>query len=124
MNWEFIPDRPIYTQILEQLEIEIVAGRYRPGERLPSVRELAEEASVNPNTMQRAMADLEQRGMATGYRTSGRFVTEDTEVIRQARDRLLREKLEDFSRSMEQLGVSPNEIKELLYQWVKENEKS
>lgn len=117
MNWEFSPDRPIYAQVLEQLAAAIVSGRYRPGERLPSVRELAEAAAVNPNTVQRAMAELEQSGLAVGYRTTGRFVTGDEAVIRKMREQMASEKLKAFDRSMERLGVGYEEAKEMLSKW-------
>ncbi len=117
MNWEFSPDRPIYAQVLEQLAAAIVSGRYRPGERLPSVRELAEAAAVNPNTVQRAMAELEQCGLAVGYRTTGRFVTGDETVIRSMREQMASEKLKAFDRSMERLGVGYEEAKEMLSKW-------
>ena len=76
MAWSFENGRPIYTQLLEQIEQRIISGEYSAGEKLPSVRELAAEAAVNPNTMQRAMAKLEQRGLVVTNRTAGRTVTE------------------------------------------------
>ena len=77
MTWHFDNDRPIYTQLLEQILFLIVSGQYPPGSKLPSVRDLASEASVNPNTMQRALTELERSGLIYSQRTSGRFVTED-----------------------------------------------
>ena len=81
MRWEFSNDAPIYTQLIQQIKVGIVAGVFPPGERLPSVRELATEAGVNPNTMQRALAELERDGLVYSQRTAGRFVTEDKEMI-------------------------------------------
>ena len=63
MTWHFENDRPIYTQLLEQIRLRIISGIYAAGSRLPSVRELAGEASVNPNTMQKALSELEQSGI-------------------------------------------------------------
>ena len=77
MAWNLDSDRPIYAQLLERIELQIVSGTYGPGDKLPSVRELAAEASVNPNTMQKAFAELERSGLIVTKRTSGRFVTED-----------------------------------------------
>ena len=81
MKWQFKNDAPIYTQLIEQIKVGIVTNVFPPGERLPSVRDLAAEAGVNPNTMQRAMAELERQGLVYSQRTSGRMVTEDKEEM-------------------------------------------
>ena len=81
MPWKFESDRPIYAQILEQIKERIIVGEYPPGSRLPSVRELATEAAVNPNTMQRAMAELEREGYVVTNRTTGRTVTDNVGVM-------------------------------------------
>ena len=88
MEWQFRNDSPIYTQLTQRLTQTIVAGEFRPGERLPSVRELAVEAGVNPNTVQRALADLERDGLVFSQRTAGRFVTGDVSMIENAKLRL------------------------------------
>ena len=85
MTWIITADRPIYLQLVEQLELAIVAGEYRAGGKLPSVRELAAEAAVNPNTMQRAMQELEARGLINTQRTAGRTITEDETMIQALR---------------------------------------
>ena len=77
MKWSFANDLPIYTQLIDQIKVGIVTGAFPPGERLPSVRDLATEAGVNPNTMQRALSQLESEGLVYSQRTAGRFVTED-----------------------------------------------
>jgi DNA-binding transcriptional regulator YhcF (GntR family) len=77
MNWQFDNDMPIYSQLVGQIKQRIVAGVFPPGERLPSVRDLATDAGVNPNTMQRALQELERNGLVFSQRTAGRFVTED-----------------------------------------------
>ena len=82
MDWKLEDDRPIWTQLTEQLKRRIIAGVYPPGSKLPPVRELAAEAGVNPNTMQRALAQLEQDGLARADRTAGRLVTQDAEIGR------------------------------------------
>ena len=90
MEWKIAADAPIYQQLSRQIRLGIVSGEYAPGERLPPVRELALAAGVNPNTMQRAMTELEREGLVFPQRTAGRFVTEDAELIAQARQTLAR----------------------------------
>lgn len=88
MNWQFSNDVPIYAQLIGQIRAGIVSGAFSPGERLPSVRDLAMEAGVNPNTMQRALTELERDGLVYSQRTSGRYVTEDQTAIMEARHAL------------------------------------
>ena len=106
MTWDFSGDRAIYVQIAEQVKLRIIAGIYPVGTRLPSVRELAAEASVNPNTMQRALSDLEREGLLYSERTSGRFVTEDSAMIAKAKAALAQEGIDDFFARMERLGYT------------------
>ena len=114
MEWNFTDDRPIWQQLKDQIARQILIGVYPPGSKLPPVRELAAQAGVNPNTMQRALAQLEQEGLAESNRTAGRLVTQDEEVIRRARraeaERLIRRYLE----AMNELGYRPAEAAELL----------
>ena len=91
MKWNITADRPVYLQLIEQLELAIVAGEYRAGARLPGVREMAAGAAVNPNTMQRALQELEARGLLNTQRTAGRTVTEDKTMIAQLREQLAAE---------------------------------
>ncbi|MGM9663025.1 MAG: GntR family transcriptional regulator [Oscillospiraceae bacterium] len=109
MNGNFRSDQPIYAQLVEQLTRGIVSGSYAPGERLPSVRELALQAGVNPNTMQRAFSELERIGLVGSIRTAGRFVTEDEGLIRQAREQLANDQVSDFLKNMRLLGFSKKE---------------
>ena len=120
MPWEFRSDLPIYAQIITQIQQRIVTGQLQPGDRLPSVRDLAAEAGVNPNTMQRAMTELERQGLVHSQRTAGRFVTEDGATIRKLREDLARTQVRDFLATMEQLGFAPQEIADLIQ---KEGEK-
>ena len=83
MPWNLDSSRPIYLQIIERVQMDIITGRYQPGDKLPSVRDLAQEAAVNPNTMQKALSELERSGLIYSQRTSGRFITEDKELIHQ-----------------------------------------
>lgn len=105
MNWVFDAGRPIYSQLIEQISRRIINGVYAPGSRLPSVRELAAEARVNPNTMQRALSELERDGMVYSERTAGRFVTADESLIEGGRKMLAEQIIEEFFRRMEQLGL-------------------
>ena len=110
MAWKFDSDRPIYTQLTRQIQMRIVSGYYPPGGKLPSVRELAAEAAVNPNTMQKAFAELERIGLIITLRTNGRIVTEDTGMINETRRKLAGEYLEQFIAQMQELGFSRDEI--------------
>lgn len=114
MAWNLDSDRPIYAQILERIEIQIVSGIYKPGEKIPSVRELAAEAGVNPNTMQRALAELERHGLVSTQRTSGRVVTEDMNMIKETRNMLAKEQIREFIQRMRELGFEKEEILTLL----------
>ena len=116
MKWLFSNDAPIYTQLIEQIKVGIVAGAFPPGERLPSVRDLATEAGVNPNTMQRALAELERDGLVFSQRPAGRFVTEDKTMIEQAKRSLAERHIKTFLAAMLRLGYQPEEIITLLRQ--------
>ena len=114
MAWTLDSDRPIYAQIVERLKLQIVSGNYPPGARLPSVRELAAQASVNPNTMQKAFTELERTGLIVTLRTSGRIVTQDGERIAVARRELAQEQVRFFWEQMTQLGYNREQILSLL----------
>ena len=114
MDWKLTDDRPIWLQLTEQMTRRIITGVYPPGSRLPAVRELAAEAGVNPNTMQRALAQLEQDGLAKADRTAGRMVTQDTAVLEKVRRAQARIAMDQYFNSMAELGYSPAEAAELL----------
>lgn len=114
MAWELKSDRPIYLQLVEQIARLIISGTYKPGDKLPSVRELAAEASVNPNTMQKAFAELERSGLVFTNRTSGRFITEDQTMMKEMKKNLAKEELLAFLEKMKQLGFTKEETLELL----------
>lgn len=114
MGWKITDDRPIWMQLAEQLAVQITAGTYKPGERLPSVREFAAQAGVNPNTMQRALADLESHGLIITNRTVGRCVTQDMEKIKKLRTRQAKEEAVRFLEQMGSLGYSREEIRTVL----------
>ncbi len=114
MTWNLTGDRPIWLQLMERLQLGIVTGEYQAGERLPSVRELAAEAAVNPNTMQKAFAELEGSGLVVTQSTSGRMVTEDSDLIRNTRKRMAIQKAEQFFSGMKELGFAKEEAMALL----------
>ena len=114
MEWNFRSDQPIYSQLTQRLTEAIVSGIYAPGEKLPSVRDLALEAGVNPNTVQRALADLERDGLVFSQRTAGRFVTEDVSMLENAKLRLADQCVESFLSEMAKLGCGRDEVIALL----------
>ena len=114
MAWNLNSDRPIYAQILERIQMQIVSGVYQPGTKIPSVRELAADAGVNPNTMQKALAELERSGLVMTQRTSGRVVTEDLNMIKEIRNQLAGEQVKDFLNRMKDLGFDREDIIDLL----------
>ena len=120
MPWNFATDRPIYTQLLEFIRLKIISGQYPPGGKLPSVRELASEASVNPNTMQKALAELERSGLIYAQRTSGRFITEDKGMIQKLKEEIAVEQVNAFLRAMKDLGLTAEETLGLIEKEVKE----
>ena len=117
MSEQFDSSRPIYAQMVERLKARILAGTYQPGGHLDSVRDLAAAAGVNPNTMQRALAQLEAEGLVRTERTSGRFVTEDTDLIEQLRASAARNIAADFLEKMRSIGYTPQQAAELLRSW-------
>ena len=120
MQWQFSNDSPIYAQLIRQIKVGIVSGVFPPGERLPSVRDLATGAGVNPNTMQRALTELERDGLVYSQRTAGRFVTEDQGMIQEAKRSLARQHLKAFLEAMLRLGFQEEEILSLLRQEFEE----
>ncbi len=122
MQWQFSNDAPIYTQLIQQVKVGIVTGAFPPGERLPSVRDLATEAGVNPNTMQRALAELERDGLVYSQRTAGRFVTEDNTMINTAKRSLAQRHVKTFLEAMLQLGFQKDEIIDLISKELGEEE--
>jgi len=124
MAWKLDSNGPIYAQLVKQLQTQIVSGKYHAGDKLPSVRELAAQAGVNPNTMQKAFSELERSGLIQTMRTAGRIVTVDASLISQARDTLARECLDRFFQGMRQLGYGREEILSFLDegQWTENEE--
>ena len=121
MSWEFQDHLPIYAQLMDTLKRRIVTGRYLPGEKLPSVRELAAEAWINPNTVQRAFSELEREGLIYTQRATGKYVTENEADIKSAKQTLAKTQVADFLRAMQSLGFSVGDVIVLL-QSFKESE--
>ena len=110
MPWNLDSSRPIYLQIIERVQMDIITGRYQPGDKLPSVRDLAQEAAVNPNTMQKALSELERSGLIYSQRTSGH----------QMKKELAAAEVSAFVAHMKQLGITPEEIRQLLAETIEE----
>lgn len=120
MSWKFDEKSPIYAQIAQHVKMQIISQEIKSGEQLPTVRELAEIAGVNPNTMQRAFSELEGEGMVYSQRTSGRFVTDDTELIAQKRKEVAELELRNFVDNMAKIGFDTQAIPSILETYLKE----
>lgn len=120
MQWKLSDDRPIYVQLMETITAAIASGTLTAGSRLPSVREMAAQAGVNPNTMQRALAELERKGLLYSQRTAGRFVTDQSDRITQKRKELAMQQIRIFLSSMKEMGYTSEQTLNLIQQAVKE----
>lgn len=114
MKWNFDNNKPIYSQIIDHIKLFIISGELKSGERLPSVRDLAGEAGVNPNTMQRALSELERTGLIYSNRTSGRFITEKEDIIKEIKTESAERSIREFLNNMEQIGYSKEEVIKIL----------
>ena len=114
MQWNLDNNSPLYLQIADKIKLGIVSGEHSPGSRIDSVRDLAQQTGVNPNTMQRALSKLEDEGLLLTNRTNGKYVTEDIQMIDQLKHELAKTYIENFLKSMEQTGFSKEEILSLL----------
>ncbi len=119
MPWNLNSDKPIFMQLIEIIQHSILSGTYPPGSKLPSVRDLASQAAVNPNTMQKALAELERSGLVYSQRTSGRFITEDISMIEELKNTLAKTTIEQFLESMQQLGFQKEETVALITEFLK-----
>ncbi len=120
MAWEMDNARPIYLQLMERIQLEIITGTYLPGDKLPAVRELAMTAAVNPNTMQKALTELEKLGLVYAKRTSGRFITEDAALLENMKKELATKHIDEFLTNMKQLGFEQIDAIHLLTTYQKE----
>ena len=119
MTWSFDDNLPIYLQIIRILKYELARGKYQPGEKLPAVRELAMTAGVNPNTMQKALSELERSGLVYSHRTSGRFITDDKALLKKIKTDLAHEYMCSFLEQMRHLGVDDKETLEMIQEALK-----
>lgn len=122
MAWDLKSDRPIYSQLIEAIELKICSGVYPLGSKLQSVRDLAQEAAVNPNTMQRALTKLEEDGLLITHRTSGRFITEDANMVKQLRNKIAKEEINQLFEKMKILGFEKKEILAVIASMLEEGE--
>ena len=116
MPWNLDNDRPIYLQLMERIQHDIISGVYQPGDKLPSVRDLALDAAVNPNTMQKALSELERSGLVYSHRTSGRFITDDSSLLKKIKTDLAQEYISGFLGQMRHLGLDDSETLEMIKQ--------
>ena len=114
MDYIFDNDRPIYIQLVEKLRIEIISNKLKPGERIPSVRELALTTKVNPNTMQKALVELENEGLIYTERTNGKFVTDNKQLIEKIKKELAEEKVNNYLNDMKNIGINYEEAVKYL----------
>ena len=120
MHWELDKNRPLCPQLCEQVCTHIALGHMTPGEKLPSVRELALSAGVNPNTMQKALAELERKGLVFSERTSGRFVTKEEKVLKALHEELARKYFEEFADKLRKIGMSGEDIAGAVKKWLED----
>lgn len=114
MEYIFNNETPIYLQLVEKLKMQIVSGELKQGQRIPSVRELALVARVNPNTMQRALAELESQGLVYTERTNGKFVTQNQKLIHQTKKELAKEKVQKYLDDMKNIGITYEQARNYL----------
>ncbi|MCR5651390.1 MAG: GntR family transcriptional regulator [Lachnospiraceae bacterium] len=114
MSWNLSSDRPVFMQIVEHIELDIVSGKLPPGAKFPSVRDLAAEAAVNPNTMQRALSELERKELLRTDRTVGRFVTYDKTVIERHKKEIASSSVSAFIIQMKKMGLDKDEVCRLI----------
>lgn len=122
MTWQFDTNFPIYIQIANIIKLQIVTQQLRSGDKLPTVRDLAETAGVNPNTVQRALSDLENEGFVYSVRTTGRFVTDNHTLIQETRKTLAKTELQNFVSNMVDLGYKQDELVLQLTDYLKGDE--
>ena len=124
MNWKFTGDRPVYQQIMAAIRGAILTGELSPGKKVPSVRDLAAEAQVNPNTMQRALTELEREGLLISGGTSGRTVTQDQDVLQAMRRQTLEELAREWAEKFRVFGLTPRQAAQLLLELEDKKEES
>lgn len=114
MAWSFSPHAPVYYQIAERIRKRILSGEFSPGDQIPSVRQYATEATVNPNTVQRALSELESTGLIESRGTLGRFVTEKTEIIEKCREDEARRLIGEFLNEAYRLHIPKADLIDMI----------
>ncbi len=114
MAWKFSSDKPVYLQISERIVKKVLSGEYKAGEQIPSVRQIALEAAVNPNTVQHAFAELENEGLIISKGTLGRFVTEDEQIVAICRRKMAEQLVCEFSKNMKELSISKEQAVNMI----------
>ena len=122
MNWKFTGERPVYQQIMATIRGAILTGELSPGKKIPSVRDLAAEAQVNPNTMQRALTELEREGLLVSGGTSGHSVTQEQGILSAMRDAALQELARECAEKFMVFGLTPSQAAQLLLALEEEEE--
>lgn len=120
MAWLLDDSRPIYIQLANKIQSDIISGVYQPGDKLPSVRDLAMEAAVNPNTMQKALIELERGGLIYTQRTSGRFISTDLQKMSSMKASLAKDQIRQFMQTMQQFGFKKSEILQFIKETYEE----
>lgn len=118
MEWKFNDETPIYLQIMEHMKTQIAAGEFKANDKLPSVRELALEAGVNPNTMQKALSELEREGLVYSQRTAGRFVANTDGTTEHLKQSLAKEHMETYLMNMGKIGYTDKQAAHLLSEYT------
>lgn len=111
---DFNKNIPIYIQIEEQIKLDIITNKYKPGEKIKSVREFALELKINPNTINRALLELEEEGLIITQRTSGKYITENKKIIEKEKTKLINKKIDEFIKDMKILEIDKNKIIEII----------
>ncbi len=114
MAWSFSGDKPIFMQLVDRINLDIISGKYSPGDRLPTVRDFSIEAGVNPNTVQRALSEVENTGLIVTKRGDGRYVTTEQDIIRKIRIKTVEELTSRFVYSLRSYGLDDCEIETLV----------
>ena len=119
MAWKFSSDKPVYLQIADRIVKKVLSGEYSAGEQIPTVRQIALEAAVNPNTVQHAFSELENEGLIISKGTLGRFVTDDVEVVTACRRRMAEQLVREFTKNMEQLSITKEQAVTMIEEVMK-----
>lgn len=113
LEYIFDNERAIYLQLVEYIKLGIISGEFKLGEKIPSVREFACLVKVNPNTMQKALVELERENLIYTKRTSGKYITDDMSIVKELRDNVINDRIDKFLYDMKNIGIDSKEV--ILY---------